>query len=175
MELLQPQGLEAPSENPPNHQGSTFVPDQDQRPPLTQHDHDSEVNTTGHAPKSEDLWKQAYDILELREPDLMGAYKLLLTPIRTNLTDPSLSPEMIETIVNSKLEDREANQLVINLGKKSVKVREQGEKVITFILWSKDIVSQALSAQPYAALAWSGVSMLLPVRYVIVQSYSGSC
>ena len=105
----------------------------------------------------------------------MSAYKLLLTPIRTNLTDPSLSPEIIETIVKSKLEDREANQLVINLGKNSVKVREQGEKVIKFILWSKDIVSQALSAQPYAALAWSGVSILLPVRFVMIRIYSGSC
>ena len=125
--------------------------------------------------KSEDLWKQAYTKLELREPDLMRAYKLLLTPIRTNLTDSSLSPEVVETIVKSKLEDREADQLVINLGKKPVKVREQGEKVVKFIIWSKDIVSQALSAQPYAALAWSGVSILLPVCYMTIQSYSDSC
>ena len=162
------------SENSLDHQGSTFVPDQEQCPPLTQHDHNDEVIPIGHSTKSEDLWKQAYDALELREQDLMCAYMLLLTPTRTNLT-ASLSPEMIETIVKSKIEDREANQMVINLGGKSVKVREQGEKVIKFILWSKDIVSQALSAQPYAALAWSGVSILLPVRCLTVQSYSGSC
>ena len=36
------------------------------------------------------------------EPDLIRAYKLLLTPTRTILTDPSLSPEIIETIVKSK-------------------------------------------------------------------------
>lgn len=70
----------------------------------------------------------------------------------------------VETIVKSKLQDREVDQLIINLGKEPVKVREQGEKVIKFILWSNDIVSRALSAQPYAALAWSGVSVLLPVR-----------
>ena len=163
------------SENSLDHQASTFVPDQERRPPPTQHNHNDDVIATEHATKSEDLWKQAYDLSELREPDLMSAYKLLLTPIRTNLTDPSLSPEIIETIVKSKLEDREANQLVINLGKNSVKVREQGEKVIKFILWSKDIVSQALSAQPYAALAWSGVSILLPVRFVMIRIYSGSC
>jgi len=69
----------------------------------------------------------------------------------------------VETIVKSKLQDREVDQLIINLGKEPVKVREQGEKVIKFILWSNDIVSRALSAQPYAALAWSGVSVLLPV------------
>ena len=174
LEPLQPLGSETPTGNPPDHQESTFVPDQERRPPLTQPNHNDDVVATGHATKSEDLWKQAYDTLELREPDLMCAYKLLLTPTRTNLT-ASLNPEMIETIVKSKLEDREANQLVINLGGKSVKVREQGENVIKFILWSKDIVSQALSAQPYAALAWSGVSILLPVRCLTVQSCSGSC
>ncbi len=54
----------------------------------------------------------------------------------------------VETIVKSKLQDREVDQLIINLGKEPVKVREQGEKVIKFILWSNDIVSRALSAQP---------------------------
>lgn len=57
-------------------------------------------------------------------------YKRLLAPTTTNLADPSPSPELIETIFKSKLQDREANQLVINLGTEPVKVREQGEKVI---------------------------------------------
>ncbi len=86
----------------------------------------------GNAKKSKDLWLQAYEALELREPDLVAAYKRLLAPTTTNLADPSPSPELI---VKSKLQDREANQLVINLGTKPVKVREQGEKVIKFILW----------------------------------------
>ena len=175
LESLQPLGSEVLSGNSHDHQESTFVPDRERPPPLTQHDHNDNMITTGHVVKSEDLWKQAYDVLELREPDLIRAYKLLLTSIRTDLTDPPLSPEVIETIVKSKLEDREASQLVLNLGKQSIKVREQGEKVVKFILISKDIVSQALSAQPYAALAWSGVSILLPVRYRMIQSYSGSC
>lgn len=64
--------------------------------------------------------------MELREPDLVAAYKRLLAPTTTNLADPSPSPELIQTIVKSKLEDREARRLVINLGKQPVKVREQG-------------------------------------------------
>lgn len=66
-------------------------------------------------------------------------------------------------MVKAQLHDRETKQLVMNLGNHSVKVREQGEKVIRFIMWSKDIVAQAVTAQPYAALAWSAVSILLPV------------
>lgn len=126
---------------------------------------------TGDAKKSEDLWLHAYEALKLRDPDLVAAYGRQLAPTGptgTNSADPSPSPELIGAIIKSRLQDREASQLVIHLGKQPVKVREQGEKVIKFILWSKDIVSQALSAQPYAALAWSGVSILLPVSCALI-------
>lgn len=139
-----------------NRQGSTFAIGQEPRPPLNQHGHSNDAVATGDVKKSEDLWVHAYEALELRNPDLVASYKRLLAPTITTSANPSLSPELIETIVKSKLQDCEADQLFINLGKKPVKVREQGEKVIKFILWSNDIVSQALSAQPYTALAWSG-------------------
>ena len=147
---------------------STIVTGQKRHPPLTQHGYNKDVIAIGDAKNSKDLWLQAYEALELREPELVAAYKRLLAPTIIDSADPSLSPELIETIINSNLQDREANQWVINLGKKPVKVREQGEKVIKFILWSKDIVSEALSAQPYAALAWSGVSILLPVSCALI-------
>ena len=101
----------------------------------------------------------------------MAAYEHQLADLAstiTNSADPSLSPELMETIINSELQHREADQWVVKVGQKPVKVREQGEKVIKFILWSNDIVSQALSAQPYAALAWSGVSILLPVSCTLI-------
>ena len=151
-----------------NRQKSTLTTGQERRPPLTQHGYNKDVIAIGDAKNSKDLWLQAYEALELREPDLVAAYKRCLAPTSTNSADPSLSPELIETIINSNLRDREADQWVVNLGKKPVNVREQGEKVIKFILWSNDIVSQALSAQPYAALAWSGVSILLPVSSVLI-------
>lgn len=146
------------------HQGSTFATSQERRPPSAQQD----VIAIEDAKSSKDLWLQAYEALELREPDLVAAYKLVLDPTITNSADPSLSSKRIKTIIDSKLQDREADQWVVSLGKKPVKVREQGEKVIKFILWSKDIVSQALTAQPYAALAWSGVSILLPVSCALI-------
>ena len=151
-----------------NCQKSTLATGQERHPPLTQHGHNRDVIAIEDAKNSKDLWLQAYEALELREPDLVAAYKRWLAPTSTNSADPSLSPELIETIINSNLQDREADQWVVNLGKKPVKVREQGEKVINFVLWSKDIVSEALSAQPYAALAWSGVSILLPVSCALV-------
>lgn len=151
-----------------DRQESTFATGQERHPPLTQHGYSNDVIATGDgdAKKSDDLWILAYKALKLRDPDLVAAYERLLAPTPTDLAHLSPNPEYIETIVKSKLQEREANQLVINLGERPVKVREQGEKIIKFILWSNGIVSQALSAQPYAALAWSGVSILLPVSCV---------
>lgn len=58
----------------------------------------------------------------------------MLISITINLADSSSSSELIETIVKSKLQNHEVNQLIINLGTKSVKAREQSEKIIKFIL-----------------------------------------
>ena len=136
-----------------NRQKSTLAIGQERYPPLTQHGYNKDVIAIGDAKNSKDLWLQAYEALELREPVLVAVYKRRLAPTSINSADPSLSPELIEIIINSNLQDREADQWVVNLGKKPVKMWEQGEKVIKFILWFNDIVSQALSAQPYAALA----------------------
>lgn len=115
---------------------------------------------------SRNLWMHAYEALKLRDPDLVTTYEHHLTsadPRHTVSAFPSLSPELIEAIIKVKLEDREAKRLVVHLGRQPIKVREHGEKIIKFILWSNDFISAAVSVQPYAALAWSGVSILLPV------------
>jgi hypothetical protein len=36
-------------------------------------------------------------------------------------------------------------------------------KIVKTVLFAKDFVGQAVSNEPHAALAWAGVSMLLPV------------
>ena len=159
-------------------QGSPFAIDQERCLPRTQHGHSNDEVATRDVKKSEDLWVHAYEALKLREPDLVAAYErhlAQLAPAVTNSAHPSLSPGLIETIAKSKLQDREADQWIVHLGEQPVKVREQGEKVIKFILWSNGIISQAVSAQPYAALAWSGVSILLPVSCALISSCTGSC
>lgn len=69
----------------------------------------------------------------------------------------------VESIVNALLEDREKRQWRVSLLGNDVKIREQAEKLTKFLLWTDPIVKSAVSAQPHAALAWSGVSLVLPV------------
>ena len=86
------------------------------------------------------------------------------------LLGPSTRVELLVALIKQKMLDREEKQWVLRLRKRQppTPVREQGEKIIKFVLWSKDFVSAAVSTQPYAALAWSGVSVLLEVSFVII-------
>jgi hypothetical protein len=119
--------------------------------------------TEGDQSQYEDLWKQAYYVLEKREPDLVTDYNKHLAPSESN-TNPLSTPESTGLVVERLSEAREKNQWRISLQGKDIKFREAAEKLIKILLWSDEIIKPALSAQPYAALAWSGISILLPVR-----------
>lgn len=126
--------------------------------------------TGGDGSQSQYLWMRAYKALEIRDPDLVAAYARHLDPscdTSTTPAEPALSPKLIEAVIKAKLQDNEAKKFVFHLGTEPIKVQEQGEKIVKFILWSNDFISTAVSAQPYAALAWSGVSILLPVSFFI--------
>ena len=44
-----------------------------------------------------------------------------------------------------------------------MEVKSQIEKIIKTVLWAQSFVSSAISADPHAALAWAGVSLLMPL------------
>ncbi len=106
-----------------------------------------------------DLWSRAYESLKRREPDVTKGFECLLSPNGT----PFKHPDQIGEAIKWKLKDRDERKVVLTLAGKPIQMREQGEKIIKFVIWSKDYISQAVSAEPHAALAWAGVSFLLPV------------
>ncbi|KAB5566911.1 hypothetical protein GE09DRAFT_1284618 [Coniochaeta sp. 2T2.1] len=112
-----------------------------------------------------DPWGTAYKIFQEREPELTADYAKHLASVQgDNAATTELSvPRSVELIVRQLLEDREKKQWRVSLLGRDIKIREQAEKLAKFLLWSDPIVKDALSAQPYAALAWSGVSLLLPL------------
>ena len=120
---------------------------------------------------------RAYSELKDRDQVLVATYERYLASdgiSHTASAHPSLNPRLIETIVKQKLQDHEAKQWVVHLGTQPIQVRAQGEKIIKFILWSNDFISAAVSTQPYAALAWSGVSILLPVSCTMTGTVSAT-
>ncbi|KAF2458453.1 hypothetical protein BDY21DRAFT_220776, partial [Lineolata rhizophorae] len=112
-----------------------------------------------------DPWARAYEIVQERERELMADYKRHIASLQDDAAASGdlLTPRTVESVVNKLFEDREKKQWRVSLLGNDVKIREQVERLAKFILWSDPVVKNALSAQPYAALAWSGVSMLLPL------------
>lgn len=74
------------------------------------------------------------------------------------------NPEAVKDLVQALREDRENKQWRFSMHGKDHKVRDQLEKLVKLLTLSDAVIKQALSAQPYAALAWSAVSVFLPVR-----------
>ena len=92
----------------------------------------------------------------------MSEYERCICPDMRNFRPA----ERMEGVVRRIYGRRETEQLVVLLAGKSFKVREAGEKVIEFIWESKELVSSIASVEPHAALAFSGVVQIFPVRHI---------
>ncbi|KAL7937040.1 ankyrin repeat-containing domain protein [Trichoderma chlorosporum] len=114
---------------------------------------------------NDDTWALAFEMAQEREGKLMLAYEEYLSTLQDdNAAGGGLSiPEFITSIVKRALEEREKKKWCVSLLGTDIEVRAQAERLAKFLLWSDSIVKAAVSSQPYAALAWSGVSLLLPL------------
>ncbi|KAJ5797520.1 uncharacterized protein N7503_006816 [Penicillium pulvis] len=115
-----------------------------------------------------DLWSEAFVIFQERDTDqeLLTAYTNYLASLQGQGASASIdfsSPESVEGVVRTLLADREQKQWKFHIRNHSISVREQIEKLGRFLLWSDSVVQTAVSTQPLAALAWSGVSLILPL------------
>ncbi|KAI0523894.1 hypothetical protein F5B22DRAFT_659652 [Xylaria bambusicola] len=107
-----------------------------------------------------DVWTAAYNKFAAREEGLAKDYRTHLTTITGTLCWGS---DWARSTVEQLQKDRENRQWHFTFLGKDINIRTQAEKLLKVLVWSNGIVKDALSAQPYAALAWSGVSILLPV------------
>ncbi|KAH8660053.1 hypothetical protein BX600DRAFT_399966 [Xylariales sp. PMI_506] len=114
---------------------------------------------------SQDPWAQAFRAARTREPGLMADFSKHLVDKKLAKCDAEtllLAPQNVESVVERLSREREQKQWHSLLGE-DIKVREVTEKLVKFLLWSDEIIKSALSTQPYAALAWSAVSIILPL------------
>ncbi|KAI1077965.1 hypothetical protein F5B20DRAFT_549960 [Whalleya microplaca] len=110
-----------------------------------------------------DPWTWAYSIVQDREPELMSDFKAHLADLDPAAEGDLSTLQSVRHIVDQLSKAREAKQWRVPLLNKDIKIREHAEGLVKFLLWSDPIFKTALSAQPYAALAWSSVSLLLPL------------
>lgn len=118
-----------------------------------------------------DLWSKAFVMFQERdtELELLTAYTNHLASLQGEGTSTSIdlsNPESVEGVVRNLLAVREQKQWKFHIRNHKISVREQFEKLGKLLLWSDSLVQTAISTQPLAALAWSGVSLILPVGHL---------
>jgi hypothetical protein len=96
------------------------------------------------------LWERAYQDLRDKDKEVLGKHEEELS-------------KATKIMVDEKLREDAINEWTLNIAGKSLKLRELGLNIIGFIDSSQDYVQSATSLEPHAALAWSCVSLLLPV------------
>jgi len=112
------------------------------------------------------LWALAFGCLQRDKPELAKQF-LLDLGIRATGGEGSndLSPGLDNISHKAFQELRKISESQDELSRTNAAIRKTFEQTVKIISASKDAISLAVSANPYAALAWTGVSLLLPVSH----------
>ncbi|OCK88590.1 uncharacterized protein K441DRAFT_668990 [Cenococcum geophilum 1.58] len=131
-----------------------------------------------------DLWEEAYFMLRNnKDKKLIEAYDTFLQNQRSS--QDSIQPEnfgnkasteipaipiegrerelQLEKLVEVNRQTVDEARLKLTTGEKKYIVKEQVDKIISAIIAAKEFITTAASLEPHAALAWAGVSVLLPL------------
>lgn len=112
---------------------------------------------------SENLWKDAYKILRERDKDLVHEYEKALGSTLDSVGESLSNPESVTKLVERLREQHDGKELTFRFRGEEHKYRDQFNNIVKLAIFADSLVKQALATQPYAALAWTGVSILLPV------------
>ena len=105
------------------------------------------------------LWALAIHNLQEEKPELIKEYYICLDIVSIDTDNGNSIFPIFDGAVQKALEKV---QFIEELNKTST-VRKYSGLIIKAIIASKDSISSAVSLNPYAAIAWTGVSLLLPV------------
>ena len=123
-----------------------------------------QVNTPKDVFTKDSLWTLAYENLQNADPDLIHEFNLYLEINATDADNGRLTLSGIDQITQRASDELEkAKTTNEKPHKTSAVIRRSFEKILKFIDASNSFISSAVSVNPYAALAWTGVSLLLPV------------
>lgn len=99
------------------------------------------------------LWKQAYKALSEDDAKILDK-------------NASQHADLNDILVDKKLREKKFKEWTVIIAGKSVSVRQVGQKIVSFIDFSKDYIQQVASADPHTAIAWTCIASLLPVSIV---------
>ncbi|KAJ5644882.1 hypothetical protein N7507_010893 [Penicillium longicatenatum] len=112
-----------------------------------------------------DLWAWAYEMVAQRQPALMADYKKHLGSMGGNgsIDVDFTAPRSVESVVKNIQDEQKKKHWQVAIQGKHMTIREPTEKLIKFVIWVAPKIQSAVSGFPYAALAWGGVCLVLPL------------
>ncbi|KAI8203203.1 hypothetical protein KHU50_004149 [Colletotrichum sp. SAR 10_65] len=146
--------------NCPSQPDSAFIVDELTQPQLQE----KPIESPSDKPIRQ-LWDVAYENLRAEHAQLVQSFE---NQIKGNLgagiiIGPTTKKDWMNAILKRKMDQIKRDHPTLKLGGSEVEVQDVVKPVLSVFNWVNDFVSTAVSANPYAAIAWSGVSLLLPL------------
>ncbi|KAL2167915.1 hypothetical protein VTG60DRAFT_653 [Thermothelomyces hinnuleus] len=114
------------------------------------------------------LWDLAYDKLREEEEGAILEYEKKLQvcgDLGSVIGTGVPRRERMTGLLQRKMDEVNRDSWKLRFGSKEVLVKDLAEPVLGIISRANDYITGAVAANPYAATAWTGVALLLPVRY----------
>ncbi|KAM0449404.1 hypothetical protein ACHAO4_007753 [Trichoderma viride] len=117
------------------------------------------------------LWNRAWNKLREEDSALIEEYEAKLqgsvvAGLRGILKSNSNIGELLSAILPSEIEEANTNAAKSVLSSSEDEIKEAAELVLAVVGSANSYVTQAVSANPYASIAWAGVIFLLPVSTI---------
>lgn len=115
-----------------------------------------------------ELWSLAYEKLREEDEDLIVDYEGKLTGNLAAGLDSVFGTEVstrdrMETILRRKMDEVNRDAWKLKFGSSETQVKDLVQPVLGVVNWANNYIAGAVSASPYASMAWAGVSVILPV------------
>lgn len=127
------------------------------------------IDSASHPKHHKDLWERAYDLLfqNADNTKLLETYKALVSAELNDDYESTASSgkgnvpsrkDQFTSLVDRKLKEVDSKR-----GKLSKLLGKQVDRGVKLILFAKDFISAAAELDAHVALAWTGVSLFLPL------------
>ena len=129
-----------------------------------------------------ELWNHAYDGLrsESTNQNLIEKYEAILQTTLATVAVPAGKSKTPVTmgrqddmlrVLNQKLDEIKNSNWKLKFHDREVYAKDLMDPVVSVIDLANEYVSDALSANPYASIAWAGVGLILPVSSRTTMKY----
>ncbi|CZR56422.1 uncharacterized protein PAC_06310 [Phialocephala subalpina] len=120
-----------------------------------------------------ELWNEAYEALKVIDDSLMKQYETIMKDemasvgsLAANVSDPNgvFGHEQMQDFLKKNLIEVDDKKWTLKwVGARDVKVEDLAKPVVGIIKWAKEYIDPVANGNPYTAVAWTGVSLLLPL------------